>query len=316
MEILFITSTRIGDAILSTGLLRYLIERHPHARITLACGAPAAPLFEAVPNLGRIMVVRKKPASWHWLELWTSCAGTRWDLVIDLRRSALAWCLRARERRLLPKSKLGTHRVELLASTLDLNPPPAPVLWTGPRQDAAARELLPGDRPTLAIAPTANWIGKIWAAERFAELVLRLISVNGCFAGGRVVVTGGQDEEAMAGPVLDVIPEPQRVDLIGLDLLTTYAAFRRCHLFIGNDSGLMHLAAAAGIPTLGLFGPTRDEYYAPWGSRCAVVRTPETVEELMPPGANKVVKISLMAGLTVDAVVEAADTLYSLGDGR
>ena len=209
------------------------------------------------------------------------------------------------------------HRVELLARTLDLNSPPAPGLWTGPKQDAAARKLLPGDRPTLAVAPTANWIGKIWAAERFAELALRLISPQGIFAGGCVVVTGGKGEEALARPVLDAIPGRQRVDLLGLDLLTTYATFRRCSLFIGNDSGLMHLAAAAGIPTLGLFGPTRDEYYAPWGPRCAVVRTPESVEELLPPGANEAVTTSLMMGLSVDAVAEAADRLHNLGeDGR
>ena len=51
LRILFITSTRVGDAILSTGLLAHLIERHPDARVTIACGPAAAPLFDAVPNL-------------------------------------------------------------------------------------------------------------------------------------------------------------------------------------------------------------------------------------------------------------------------
>ena len=50
MHILFVTATRIGDAVLSTGLLTHLIERHPHARLTIAAGPVAAPLFEAVPR--------------------------------------------------------------------------------------------------------------------------------------------------------------------------------------------------------------------------------------------------------------------------
>ena len=50
MRILFITATRIGDAVLSTGLLAHLIEHHPEARITIACGPVAAPLFSAVPG--------------------------------------------------------------------------------------------------------------------------------------------------------------------------------------------------------------------------------------------------------------------------
>ncbi|HEX2151160.1 MAG TPA: glycosyltransferase family 9 protein, partial [Stellaceae bacterium] len=51
MNILFVTATRIGDAVLSTGLLSHLVERHPGARFTIAAGAPAAPLFATVPGL-------------------------------------------------------------------------------------------------------------------------------------------------------------------------------------------------------------------------------------------------------------------------
>ena len=56
------------------------------------------------------------------------------------------------------------------------------------------------------------------------------------------------------------------------DLLTVYAALKRCRAFIGNDSGLSHLAAVAGLPTLAVFGPTDPVCYAPWGEKCRVVR--------------------------------------------
>ncbi len=307
MNILFITATRIGDAVLSSGLLARLVERHPGAKITIACGAPAAPLFSEVPGLRRVIVVRKRPAKLHWLRLWSDCVGRRWDLVVDLRRSALAWFLRAGERRLPPKSDATTHRVALLGRTLGLEPPPAPRLWTAPRHEDAAARLLPGGRPVLALAPTANWPAKIWPADRFAELARRLAAPGARLAGAAVAVTGGKEEDALARPVLDAVPAGQGIDLIGLDLLTTYAVLRRCALFVGNDSGLMHLAAAAGAPTLGLFGPTRDLHYAPWGPRGAVLRTEESVDDLIgAAGFDHKTAESLMGSLTVEAVERAA----------
>src|SRR5258708_3289666 len=103
MDILFCTATRIGDALLSTGLLSYLIAGHPGARLTIAAGPAAAPLFAAVPGLERLVIMRKRPWSSHWLALYAAVAGHRWDLVVDLRGSALAWLLRAGERKIVGK---------------------------------------------------------------------------------------------------------------------------------------------------------------------------------------------------------------------
>ena len=58
------------------------------------------------------------------------------------------------------------------------------------------------------------------------------------------------------------------------------ACFSRVRLYVGNDSGLMHLAAAAGAPTIGLFGPTADAIYAPWGPKAVTVRVPRSHEEI------------------------------------
>jgi heptosyltransferase-3 len=84
MHILFVTATRIGDAVLSTGLLSFLLERHPGARLTIAAGPAAAPLFEAVPGLERLIVVEKRRWSLHWSALFARTLGRRWDLVVDL----------------------------------------------------------------------------------------------------------------------------------------------------------------------------------------------------------------------------------------
>src|SRR5258708_37427898 len=98
MKILFVTARRIGDAVLSTGVLGHLIERHPNSRFTIAAGPAAAPLFESVPRLDRLIVVEKRRWSLHWLGLYAAVVGTRWDLVVDLRGSALPYVLRAGKR--------------------------------------------------------------------------------------------------------------------------------------------------------------------------------------------------------------------------
>src|SRR5579884_904440 len=124
MHILFVTATRIGDAVLSTGLLSHLVETRPGARLTIAAGPLAAPLFATVPGLDRLLAVEKRRGGLHWLALYARVARRRWDLVVDLRGSALAWLLRARERRVTAKGDARLHRVVQLGRLFGLETPP------------------------------------------------------------------------------------------------------------------------------------------------------------------------------------------------
>ena len=99
MRLLFVTATRIGDALLTTGLLAHLIDRHPGAQVTVACGPAAAGLFATVPGLEELILLPKGRFARHCLHLWRRTVGRRWDMVVDLRGSSLAWCLLAKERR-------------------------------------------------------------------------------------------------------------------------------------------------------------------------------------------------------------------------
>jgi ADP-heptose:LPS heptosyltransferase len=311
-RVLFISANRIGDAILSSGLLAELARRHPQARFTVACGPLPAPLFARHPQVVRVIPLRKEKRAGHWRKLWAQVVASRWDLVVDLRRSAMAWLLWTRRRKLAPLGRDGEHRVVSFARTCAFDPPPAPTVWTSADDRARAARLLPGEGPALAVAPTANWHGKIWPAERFAELVRRLTGAGGPLAGAQVLVAGGPGEAEQAGPVLDAVPAARRVQAFGLDLPVVAAALQRCRLFVGNDSGLMHLAAAAGTPTLGLFGPTDDRHYAPWGRQCRVVRTPESCRELLTrPGFDCATTPPLMTGLAVAPVERAARELLA-----
>ena len=310
MRILFVTATRIGDAVLSTGLLSHLIERHRGARLTIAAGPVAAPLFEAVPGLERLMVIEKRPWSLHWPRLYAAVAMRRWDLVVDLRGSALAWLLRAGNRRVMAKGDAREHRVRQLGRLFKLDPPPGPRVWTAPHHDRVAGALIPPGGPVLAIGPAANWRGKQWRAERFAALAERLVAAGGVWPGARVAVLAAGHERAQAEPLLAAIPAGRAIDLVGrIDLLTAAAALRRCAVFIGNDTGLMHLAAAAGTPTLGLFGPSPVAQYAPWGKRTLWVRSEEAPATMFGPGFDHRTTGTLMDGLSIEAVEEAARRL-------
>ena len=313
MRILFITSTRIGDAVLSSGLLDYLVDRYPGARFTVACGPLAAPLFEAAPRVDRIIALSKRRGSLHWFDLWARSVTYRWHTIVDLRRTGISYFLRAKRRRLMAKDRPGEHKVEQYARALRIASPAAPHLWVDDAHRETATRLIPDGPPVLALGPTANWLGKEWRAENFSALAKTLTGPRGILPGARLAVFSAPHERERALRALDGVPEERRIDLAGsIDLLTVFACLQRSAFFIGNDSGLMHMAAAADVPTLGLFGPSRPERYRPWGPRAAFVRTRESYEEIVgSPDYDYKTRQTLMDGLTVEMAAEAAHELWA-----
>ena len=309
MKLLFIANTRIGDAILATGLLGHLLESSAGVRATVVCGPDAAPVFAAAPGVEEVVALAKRRFNGHWWWLWRRLAGRRWDLLVDLRNSAMPFLLRARRRKVLKGDGGRSHKVVHLARLFGLDPLP-PRLWIGEGHRARARELV-GSGPLLALGPAVTWRGKEWPADRFAALADRLTGAGGALEGARVAVLGAAGERAAMAPLLAALPGERAVDLMGrAGLMEAAAVLERASLFVGNDSGPMHLAAAAGAPTLGLFGPTPDEVYAPWGRAAAVVRTPESCETLRArPDYDRRAGGSLMTSLEVDTVAEAAQAL-------
>lgn len=300
MRILFITSTRIGDAVLSTGVIDHLMRAHPDARFTIAVGRVAEGVFRRMPALDRLIPIEKKKFGLHWLGLWSQVAFTRWDLVVDLRGSAIAWLLLARRRAVMRGGRRPGHRLLHIAQTLRITPAPRPVAWFGPEEAARAESLLPPGGPILALGPTANWVRKVWPADRFLTLARLLTGKGGALEGARIAVLGGPgaQEREMAAAVLAGLPGA--IDLVGaLDLPEAAAVLARCALFVGNDSGLMHLSAATGTPTIGLFGPTPASEYAPVGARALGVLAKG------PPGAAP------MGALPATRVAEQAAALLA-----
>lgn len=313
MRLLFVTSNRLGDAVLSTGLLGHLLDRHPDARVTVVSGPAPSALFNAVPGLERQIVLRKKPMHRHWFSLWAQLVATRWDVAVDLRRSALLPMLVAGQKLVVPKTTGMLHRVALLGETIGRrDTPPAPRLWMTDTDVETAKTILRTESgPVLAIGPTANWPGKVWPADRFVAVAEKLTGPKGPLPNARIAVFGAPGEENQAGKVMKALPPDRTIDLVGrVPLPVVGACLEKCALYIGNDSGLMHMAAAAGAPTLGLFGPSHTSLYAPWGNHTLALRTPEAYDELVGgPGYNRHTVGSLMTGLKAETVIGAAETL-------
>ncbi len=312
--ILFITATRIGDAVLSSGLIKRLVDEIPNARFTVVAGPAAAPLFADLPQLDEIILFEKAKSGAHWFRLWQQVRKTHWGLVVDMRGSAITSFLKKRKRAVFRRQPgPQVHKVIQAARVLQIeDEPAAPYLFTSAETEAEALSHLAGEGPILALAPAANWVGKTWPLERFSQVAIHLLGEEGPLSGGRLMVLGGPDDARSVASLRDVVPKDRFIDLVGkVDLLTSYAALRHARLFIGNDSGLMHLAAASGVPTLGLFGPSDDRLYAPWGPDCRLVRGTRDLEAIraVDPDFNQA--LCHMMDLTVDKVIVAARDLLS-----
>jgi len=311
VKILYITSNRLGDAVLSTGLVRHFEDSFPDAEVTVACGGLAESIFAPAPVVKRVIPMKKKSWSRHWLDLWRDCRGTRWDMIVDVRNSIVSRVLHGEEKYIFSgKSDARLHKVEQMAAVMKLKNPPAPKLWFSKEQMDTARQYIADEvGPVLGIGAAANWVGKIWETERFAALVRRLTAENGILPAAPVAVFAAPGEEEIAYKLLETIPEARRIDVIAkLNPGEAAAVISRCALFVGNDSGLMHCAAAADVPSVGLFGYGFPAQYRPWGAHCTYVRTPEEPAELLKAsGAAHPSQVtqSLMGSLTVDAVEEA-----------
>jgi ADP-heptose:LPS heptosyltransferase len=214
----------------------------------------------------------------------------------------MPYFLLARQRKTIKGGRRPGRRYQQLGAAMGWRPAPLPVAWTNAADAARADMLLPAGR-LIGLGPTSALAAKMWPPERFAAAYRAL--ANGRLAGARPVVFAGPgaQEQERSAPVLALLPDA--IDLTGrLTLPEVAACMRKLDLFIGNDSGLMHLAAAAGTPTLGLFGPSRASQYAPAGRHVEVAIAPG------PEGAAP------MALLTVDAVVEAAARLLAQVEWR
>jgi heptosyltransferase-2 len=155
----------------------------------------------------------------------------------------------------------------------------APAQWPLPELVVPAAELsawrtrmqLAAGAPLIALAPGAVGPSKRWPGPYFADAAAELIR-----NGATVVVVGSPSEAALAAEICARAPGTR--DLTGTDLRHAILALRSANVAISNDSGLLHVAAALGTPTIGIFGPTSPWHWAPLNPLAAVVQAEGDIE--------------------------------------
>lgn len=291
-RLLFVTLSNIGDLVLTTPALEALHEAFPEHRVDIVADARSSALLAHCPYLGDLLHRDKRAPLRDTLALIGRLRQRRYRAIIDLRTGFLPWLLRAEQRTAQWRAgPHGPHAVDqhyaIAARVLPrvTLPPPARV-WLAPDDAAWARNTLTeisGAEPWLALAPGANWPGKIWPVDYYAALTRSLVSRY-----ARLMILGSAQDRTLATELAAKSAIPC-VDFTGRTTLTQSAALLdAASLFIGNDSGLGHIAAARGIPTLTLMGPGRPERYKPHGKFAVLLEapardltrlTPETVAE-------------------------------------
>ena len=179
-----------------------------------------------------------------------------------------------------------------------------PVFPVDPAAEARAEQICIrfDGKPFVLMSPGAGWGAKCWPAESFGEVACALAG-----RGFAVAVNHGPGEEALAHAVREFSRQaalPAQSSVGELIALT-----RRTRLFIGGDTGPLHLAAAMRVPVVALFGPTRAQRNGPYGTKSIVLRSPRSVYNTTHTDHPD----QGLRSIPPQAVIEAADQL--LGGG-
>jgi ADP-heptose:LPS heptosyltransferase len=291
---LVISLSNIGDAVMTTPVLEALHRHAPELQMDIVADRRSSAIFEQCPYRRDIHLRDKRAGLRERWALLRALRRTRYRYVVDLRTDGYARLLRADAVYSKRRGRAGLHAVEqhyaVLGPLVGSAAIPATTVWLSDAQRAHARARLgPGGR-TLALGPGANWAGKIWPAAGYAALGRELA---GEFA--RVVLLGNAQDRDIAEEVAAALPLPV-LNLAGqTDLMEAAAVISAAGAFVGNDSGLGHLAAAVGTPVVTIFGPGEPARYRPWSERS---------ECLIGPGAR-------IDGVTAAAVANAVRTLLA-----
>jgi len=287
-RILVIKLRYVGDVLLATPALSRLREGFPQAHIAMLVNPGTDDVVRGHPALDDVLVVERGNPARQW-RFMRELRARRYDHVIDLtdsdRSAVLAWLSGAPVRigynsegrwrgclytRIVEADRFGMHQVRYhLKATEALGltgPAPAPALVVSPEARSTAERLLKeagcdASRPLVCVHPGARWWFKSWPAERFAALADRVQSDT----SAQVLFLGGEQERGAAGRIAQSMQTPFR-SLVGRTGLQELAAvLARAALHVGNDNGPMHMAAALGVPVIGLFGPSDPAVWGPWG---------------------------------------------------
>ena len=162
MNILFIGPTRIGDTILASSIINFLIDQNKKSKFTVVTSPFSKDLYEKMPNLEKIIVINKKKYGLHWLNIWLSSIFKKWDLVVDLRSSIIAYLLFTKSRKIF-KGNDNFHKIIQFTNFLKTSKKISPLIWSDSIDEAESHNKIRNEGPFIAVAPYSNWRQKDWS---------------------------------------------------------------------------------------------------------------------------------------------------------
>lgn len=283
MKILYICSNLIGDTILSSGVINHFIDQNKDAKLTFVVGPTAAPLLKNYKNTENIIIFEKRKFNLHWFDILQKTYSTKWDIVVDFRSSVISYILRKNKKYIFKKHH-SIHHIEQLNSSFGFDCSNL-FVPTSFEEKNKANDHLDKSFKHIVIFPGGNWFPKLWAAENFN---LTMKSLLDKYDKIKFILVGSlKEKNKFYNELKKDIKEDLIIDLFGYNLTLTSAYMKKSDIFIGNDSGLMHLAVANKLKVISLFGPTDDRVYGPYGGNNIVIRTSESLDYFNSININK-----------------------------
>ncbi len=321
-KILVFSFSFIGDAVLSTSVIQPLRRHFRDAHITFLVGPRAFDLLATDPNIDATLVYdnRGEHAGWKGrLRLIRTLRLEKFDLVVNLRDSLMARCIEA-EHWGIARGEGNRHAVTRYLEVLQrqgvdtTNAHPL-VALTEAERTAAHNFLvevgLKSERLRIGIHPGGNWEYKLWDGKNYADVA----SILAEKLDATILLFAGPNERALQAQVTEMMDVPPI--LVKTDGLRHLAALiSMCDVYIGNDTGPMHIAAAVGTPVVALFGSTNHIRSGPYGDSHTVLQSGINLgcNPCHPgrrPGGCGAGSCEVIARITVEQVLEAMESYYA-----
>jgi lipopolysaccharide heptosyltransferase II len=350
LKILLVRLRMIGDVVFTTPAIAALHDRFPTAQLTYIVEPAAEPVVHGNPHLAEVVVAPRVPGVRGLLSdlaLGRRLARERFDLAFDFhggpRASLLTWLSRA-PRRIgydiagrgwmytqrvgRPRALRARHSVENqwdLLAAVGIDPPtrtrfPVEMPCDAAAQDAVRARLaahgVPEDGRLVVMHVSASNPFRRWPVASFSQVAATIAARH---ADAYVLVTSGPSEAGAASRVIgearQQLPEPVRPRIVAcgeFSLAELRAVVEHAALYIGGDSGPMHIAATSRVPMVSLYGPTLPARSDPWRDPAIPHASIETTGLPCRPCDQRVCApgdFRCLARITPERVVEAAERL-------
>ena len=321
-KILVFSFSFIGDAVLSTVVIQPLRTHFPNTHITFLVGPRAFDLLTAEPNIDTTLVYdnRGEHAGWKGrLNLIKTLRLDKFDIVVNLRDSLTARCIGAEHWGMVHGNSnrhAVTRYLEVLQNRGVDTTDAYPHLQLTEAEHTAAHHFLAevgwtSEQLLIGIHPGGNWEYKLWDAKNYAQLANALCKEQ----KASILLFAGPNERKLQTQVAKMMDAPPI--LVKTENLRHLAALiSACDVYVGNDTGPMHIATAVDTPVVALFGSTNHIRSSPYGEKHAVLQSGidlgcNPCHPGRNPGGCGAGRCEVIAGIKMEQVLKAVERYTS-----